>query len=100
MQTCYQGEKVTVRARGTDPVTKKIITDAAGTCYLFNPDADPTSDVPDSHQPMTFDAESRYYLAVVDTTGYALGVWTAKAKVEGGAAGYEGWEYTHIKVLP
>lgn len=93
----YAGEVITVKIRGTDPVTGHVIDDATGTCYLFappkNPQANPGDRTPDYTLPATFDPGSRYYLATVNTTGWPPGIWWAQGLLTGGSAGYKAFEY-------
>lgn len=100
---CYAGQKIIIRARATDPVTLHIITDATGTAFMYNPSKDPEHNpddrVADSTISMTFDPASRYYLAAVDTTGYAPGDWTCKTLILGGEGDYDSWEYFTFEVL-
>ncbi len=95
---CYQGEVITVRSRATNPVTKKLITDATATALFFNPSKSPITVVgdraaPDHSSTLTWDSVSRYYLANVSTTGYTPGVWTCQAVVSGGAGGFNSWAW-------
>lgn len=105
MMQCYEGEKITLRARSSDPVTQKIISDALCTAYLFNPSKDPENVPADRGSPdfvitLTFDSDSRYYLALnVDTLGYTPGVWTFQTVILGGAGGYDSWTYGQFEVL-
>lgn len=103
MPVPYSGETLTCRVRATDPVTKAIITDAAGTAYFFAPPKNPSTTPADRSSPdhtvaLTFEPVSRYYLANFDTTGWAAGIWWCRAVVAGGSAGYDAWDYVSFEV--
>ena len=101
---CYQGERITVRSRATNPVTLKLVTDATATALLFNPNLDPIHvpadrAVADYLAVMTFDDVSRYYLAQVDTSALTAGEWTVQAKVVGGEDDADSWQWFTLNVL-
>lgn len=97
MPVPYVGETLTCRMRGTDPVTKKIITDAAGTAYFYappkNPSVNPGDRTPDQTITLTYDSTSRYYLANFSTVGWVAGTWWVQTALVGGAGNYDAWIY-------
>lgn len=97
------GQKCTLQLRATDPVTEKIITDAAATVYLFAPPKNPLANPGDRGSPdhtvtLTYDSVSRYYLAPLDTTGFTPGIWWLQGAILGGAASYNSWAYEPLEI--
>lgn len=104
--TSYGGETVALRARITSPVSWKLVSDADVTAYPFyspgkNPRAgtEPDDRVPDHSVTMTWDADSRFYLADLLTSGYEAGDWTWSPVATGGADNLSAWEYRTLTVL-
>lgn len=93
----YAGETITVQVRGTDPVTREIITDAAGTVNFYappkNPSVNPGDRTPDHTAVATFDPVSRFYLATASTTGWSGGTWWVQGALVGGANSYNAFTY-------
>lgn len=91
----YAGQKLTFRMRASDPLTRRLITDATGTALFFAPGTSPLAGDPAACQiPLTWDAGQRYYAGSVSTAGWAPGTWRAQGCISGGQGGYESWEFT------
>jgi hypothetical protein len=90
MVTAHAGETLICRIRVTDPVKQRVVSDAEVVASFFARDRDPGADLPDHVTQLSYDAESRVYLARVPTEGWVPGMWTFWAHVSGGPApGYK-----------
>ncbi len=103
--TIYAGENVDLKVRGTDEVSRKIITDANCIITLFAPPKNPRDNPADRVSPdhtvsAVYDSVSRYYLATVSTTGWAAGVWWMCGVVSGGTGSYYALSYESFTLAP
>jgi len=103
--TLYSGMRIDLKVRGADGFTKKIITDASCVINLFappkNPLANPSDRVhPDYAATAVYDNVSRYYLATVDTTGWAPGTWWMQGIISGGSNNYQAFDFESFLLEP
>jgi hypothetical protein len=75
------GSTLTVRARFTDVVEKKVIEDGSGSAAFYRPGANPREDPgvrasPDLVVPLSYDSKLRRYFGRTPTAGWVTGTWT------------------------
>jgi hypothetical protein len=102
--TLFVGMNIDLKVRGTDGLTRNIITDASCTINLFAPPKNPSINPLDRTSPdvvvtATYDSVSRYYLATVSTGGWSPGTWWMQGVLSGGAENYEAWDYASFTLV-
>jgi len=96
---------IDLKVRGTDGISRKIVTDANCIINLFappkNPEVNPADRLsPDRAVTATYDTATRYYLATVSTAGWAPGTWWMQGSISGGSENYEAWDFASFVLNP
>jgi hypothetical protein len=103
--TLYAGTNIDLKVRGSDAITRAVIADANCVINLYGPPSNPQLNpeqrpFPSQVVTATFDPVSRYYLATVNTTGWAPGTWWMQGVLSGGAGNYEAFDFACFTLCP
>ena len=102
--TLYQGMNIDLKVRGTDGLSRKIITDAGCEINLYAPPKNPKLNVMDRVTDhvvtATYDPVTRFYIASVTTIGWAVGTWWMQGVLTGGVENYAAWDYESFVINP
>ncbi len=94
----YSGVTLAVKVSAIDSVTKFAISEPTCTFNFYappkNPKMNPSDRTVDHSFPGLFDEAQQKYVAYVDTTGWAGGVWYYQAELS--LVPYTSWEYAHF----
>jgi hypothetical protein len=96
----YSGMSLSVKAGAVDRVTKQYVSAATCTFNFFAPPKNPELNATDREADYTFtgtfDSAQNLYVATVDTTGWAGGIWYYQAVLS--ASPYSSWVYSTFRL--